>query len=616
MRIDKTEQIGKVLLKHIWTNHSNAPIYSDGVAEDRLYMKFKNNPNYEQLIDDTRFLSWVQEYHLSPVRQNLLKWFPFNCNGTVLEVGAGCGALTGLLCQKLKKVVALEYSKKRALITAMRHSQRSNLEVIVGGLQDFQNDQKFDYITVIGVLEYAGTYYCSENPHKSFLTKVRDMLKSNGIIILAIENKIGLKYICGAPEDHTGRMFDSIYDYPYPCKVQTFSKKELTDLLHSAGFQSLKWYYPLPDYKMPQEVISDDVTLTNLDSIWGLFPAQTGGCRRKEILSERRFGKTIAEAGLFGEFANSFLVIAETQNTRDRSKCLRFSGANMRRKSDYRINKMVCREGRRKLFIRSADNDKSIEFLHLISDREALAKKYFRNRAAVVTGKLNGNSLIYPYIKFPTLVELVAEEINHDDEDFGRLWIDKYIQFLQQLPVEKCIPDKFMKELEITYSAGIKPLQCFYCGIIDCIPRNIVVDEENEKWYVIDNEFTYDFPVPVDVLIFRAIHTLVIDLQNEIQSRVCRSRPVVIFSGYGLNRHYMPLSWLDILTKMEMPLKQLVHWSSAFQNRVLRDKYKIRLRLKTRARVFKNVPISEITINRGIKERVYQVLRKGKRLLK
>ena len=57
---------------------------------------------------------------------------------------------------------------------------------------------------MIGVLEYQGSYTNSENPYKDFLKKIKQLLKPNGKLLIAIENQYGLKYWCGAREDHTG----------------------------------------------------------------------------------------------------------------------------------------------------------------------------------------------------------------------------------------------------------------------------------------------------------------------------------------------------------------------------------------------------------------------------
>jgi 2-polyprenyl-3-methyl-5-hydroxy-6-metoxy-1,4-benzoquinol methylase len=609
------ERIGNVVVKSIQAGKQNAPVYSDGAPEDRLYMKFKKDSNYGANRQDTKFSSWAEEYHLSPVRHNLLKWFPFDSGGTVLEVGAGCGALTGLLCQKTAKVTALEYSRQRALITAIRHSQCSNLEVIVGGLQDFVSDEKFDYITVIGVLEYAGKFYGGEKPYKSFLARLRGMLKNNGVLILAIENKIGLKYICGAQEDHTGRIFDSLYDYPYDQEVQTFSKKELTGILQDAGFLNLEWYYPLPDYKMPQEVISEEITPGKTDSVWRLFPAKTGGRRRREIISEKRLGKTLTYAGLFGEFANSFLVIARAEDISRQSRCVRFIGANMARKSELKTNKQIYRNGSEKMFVLSADDDEGIGFIQKVAGREALAKKYFDGYAEVVTGKIEGNNLIYPYVPFPTIVELMAEAIANGDLKFGRFWIDEYLRFLLKLPVKRCIPQEFFRQMGVLDNQNNEALSCFSLGIIDCVPHNILFDKGGGRYCVIDNEFTYDFPIPVDFLIWRAINTLVVDLQSQIQSNVREDRPVTVYSGHGINREYIPVAWVDVLSNLKIPVKQQARWSAAFENGILRHKINVRYRLKSKPKAIGRVSIAEINVKENITDMIYKYLRKVKRLL-
>lgn len=624
-QIDKIERIGKVLVKQIKIERANRPTYSDGSVENELLQRFKSNNDYGKRTGNKKFASWAHEYHLSPVRENLLKWYPFNPDGSVLEVGAGCGALTGLLCSKLKKVTALEPSYKRVLVTAQRHSNNSNLEVVVGGVQDFDCEERFDYITVIGVLEYAGMFYGGKNPHTSFLTKLRGMLNPNGELILAIENKIGLKYLCGAPEDHTGRIFDSIYNYPYSINVRTFSKKELTDLFHAAGYRSLDWYYPLPDYKMPQEVLSEEISPSDLDSIWNLFPARAVGNPRKEILSEKGLGKTIARAGLFGEFANSFLVVARTEQIEENFKCLRFVGANQVRKPHYQTYIEICQKNQEKIVIRKAETSKARAFIQEIAKREVLANSLLAGKAEVVTGRLDGSCLYYPYIDLPSLDDLIAQAIENGDPSFGKSLIEDYRHFLYSLPIETCIPDKFMREFAIKPGIGNKPVNCLQKALLDCIPRNIKVSKE--KWYIIDNEWTYDFPLPIDYLIFRGIAALITDLQAQIQCKVSKDTPVAIFRGYGKTRQYIPFSWLEILRRMEVPVDEMECWERQFQNHVWAASKKLwvrlkknakmlinggRLRLKENPKLLTRVSINEIKTSPEILYKIRSLLRKAK----
>jgi 2-polyprenyl-3-methyl-5-hydroxy-6-metoxy-1,4-benzoquinol methylase len=593
MKFVRVKQIGKVCLKYSRRSREGVLINSAAPIENELYRRFKANPNYGQLPEIRRFKSSAEEYHLSPARHNLLKWYPFNPEGKALEVGSRCGALTGLLCDKLKKVIALEYSDKSALVAAQRHSEHSNLEVIVGGLQDFECEERFDYIIVIGMLEYAGLFYEGKNPYESFLTRLRSMLNPNGELILAIENKIGLKYICGAPEGHTGRIFDSVHSYAYSNKVRTFSKKELTDLFHTAGYQSLSWYYPLPDHKLPIEVLSDEIIHGELDFIWSLFPTRIIAHYRREILSERRFGKTLAKAGLLDEFANSFLVIAKEQDGPEDPCCLRFKSACMSRKSELRTNVQIWKKGADKWVLKVADNRNSLPFVEEIVKRETLAKECFGNAAEVVSASLDGPVLCYPYLNFPTLTRLISSAITKGDRDYGVSLVKRYIEFLQGLSCVTCIPREFMEEFGISTYEAEKAMTCLRYGLLDCIPRNIMVD--GQKWYIIDNEWTCDFPVPLDLLIYRGIVSLVSDIQDQIQAQVSETQPLVLFSGYGRNRLYLPLSWLDLIRGFDISLNQLARWSAKFQNEVvLCQQRPIRIRLKREPKVYSHLKNGDI----------------------
>ena len=55
------------------------------------------------------------------------------------------------------------------------------------------SEYKFDYITLIGVLEYANLYTYTENPYIDFLNSIKKFLKKDGKLLIAIENKLGMK---------------------------------------------------------------------------------------------------------------------------------------------------------------------------------------------------------------------------------------------------------------------------------------------------------------------------------------------------------------------------------------------------------------------------------------
>lgn len=112
----------------------------------------------------------------------------------MLEIGSGCGAITGVLANKAKKVTCIELSKKRSLINAYRNRNKENIEILLGNFEEVEKDiiEKYDYITLIGVFEYSESYILQKNPYVNFLKIIRKHLKNNGKVIIAIENKLGL----------------------------------------------------------------------------------------------------------------------------------------------------------------------------------------------------------------------------------------------------------------------------------------------------------------------------------------------------------------------------------------------------------------------------------------
>jgi len=298
------EYIGNVQLNLSF--YSGQDLYTDGAVEDDMLEIAKNLDKHKCLDElfekDNR---WPVLYHFTPYRENLLNWYPFSPNSTVLEIGSGCGGITGALCKELD-VTCIELSKKRSLINAYRHENSESLKIFVGNFNDIVLEQKFDYITLIGVLEYAKIYTNSTNPFVDFIDKVKQLLKPEGKLIVAIENRYGLKYWAGANEDHTGLMFEGITGYKNRCDVATFSKQELTQILKECSFNDLEFYYPYPDYKLPEAIYSDR-RLPQADELTCLIGNYDEG---GSLFNKQLVYDGLIKNGMYDFFANSFLVFA------------------------------------------------------------------------------------------------------------------------------------------------------------------------------------------------------------------------------------------------------------------------------------------------------------------
>lgn len=233
--------------------------YSDGdEAEDRIATVIQQTSDLSVLSPELRqhCSDWVSLYHLGANRANIMRPFRSALDGDVLEIGAGCGAITRYLGECGANVLALEGSRRRAAIARARTRDLPDVTVLAEKFEQFQSDLRFDVITLIGVLEYAGLFAAEENPQLAMLERARSLLKPEGKLIVAIENQLGLKYFAGAPEDHLGLPMYGIEGRYRANQPQTFGRAVLTEMLDEAGFSVVEFLSPLPDYKLPISILT------------------------------------------------------------------------------------------------------------------------------------------------------------------------------------------------------------------------------------------------------------------------------------------------------------------------------------------------------------------------
>jgi SAM-dependent methyltransferase len=301
------------------TMHDAAPGSFDG-HEATLWALF-DRPESERRSEIAALLAtapdWLTQYHLSPQRRMVLSWAQFDPEETVLEVGAGCGAITGLLTERAGRVLANEKFLTRGEVIARRYADRPNLEILVGGLDAIELDRQVDTVVCIGVWEYAGVFLESDpehryvEPFRRFLATLRQLVRPGGRLLLAIENKLGVQYLAGAEEDHLHHgVLAGVEGYPDYAGARTFSRREIRGFLEAAGFGDPRFYLPFPDYKLPSLVLREDAAAR-----LGLHASELGALipwhrPRLPLINEMLLTRALLDEGLLASFANSFVVDA------------------------------------------------------------------------------------------------------------------------------------------------------------------------------------------------------------------------------------------------------------------------------------------------------------------
>lgn len=541
-----TEKIGNVVLDYEF--YPGEDFYCDGAVEDEMLEIVKNHPasDFPGIIRERS--SWPILYHLSDLRENIVEWLPMDKSMKVLEVGSGCGAITGSLARKAGNVTCLDLSRKRSLINAYRHQDCDNVTIKLGNFQDIEPslDTDYDYVVLIGVFEYGQSYIRSENPFVDWYNILKKHVKKDGRIVIAIENKMGLKYWAGCREDHLSTYFSGIEDYPDGGVVRTFTKGGLERILKECGEEQYHFYYPYPDYKFMTTVYSDRYlpkvgelsnNLRNFDQ------------ERLQLFDEKNVFDMLIREGMFPLYSNSYMVVTGPQPD------VVYSRFSNDRAPEYAIRTEIAEQKDGGKVVRKYPFGEKAQ-AHIDNIRtsfEKLSARYAGSRLSVnVCEQKEEGGERFAELEFlengVTLEELLDECLkNRDAEGFHRLFNAYKEAVSHQNPDADVITD------------------------FDLIFSNIMV--QNDKWSIIDYEWVLPEAIPADQLALRALHCYF--LENEKRGQILKSMSQK--AGTAEN-DAAENGWTEVLNRLGMTeedAESLAEKEKQFQHRVTGERTSI-----------------------------------------
>ena len=495
--------------------------YSDGdEAELRIAGIIEKATDITVLSTELRqyCTDWASLYHLSGTRANILRPFFPSLSGDILEIGAGCGAITRYLGECGANVLALEGSPRRASIARSRTRDLHNVTVLAERFDQFECDQQFDVITLIGVLEYANLFTSGENPTLEMLERVRTLLKPDGKLIVAIENQLGLKYFAGAPEDHLGVPMYGIEGRYRKDQPQTFGRKALANMLEQAGFSNSEFLAPFPDYKLPVSILTEKGFVNkNFDA--EAFALQSVR-RDPQLPTYCNFSLELAWPSVFNnelalDLANSFLIIASPQFQSLVEEDVLAYHYSADRKPEFCKETLFKCDEMTEVFIKynrlvnnnnDQCNDSLIKFVCPSSDSYSKGKPLSLEFIQIVTS--DGWS-----------INEVAKFIEH------------YLKILENIGRNQGI--------QIDFSS---PYSIIPGTLFDAVPHNIIMKSDGDA-SLIDKEWDLTLPVELGHLLFRTLLQLIGSItrfgsinSNQVITRGKFIDDVLKTSGLALNK--------------------------------------------------------------------------------
>ena len=209
--------------------------------------------------------------------------FPINSQSRVLDAGSMWGGLTIPIAQYCKEIVALDKTWETLRFLKTRASQMGieNITPIVSPIKSLPfPDHHFDLVMLNGVLEWVGmeqdvvvdehwdkkrtdTHIHQEEPRSmqlAVLKELRRVVKPGGAIFIAIENRIGVQYYFGHPDDHMNVRFITFMPRWYAnfmtklfrnseYRTYVYTPNQLSQLIREANFNNPKLFSIYPYYQ-------------------------------------------------------------------------------------------------------------------------------------------------------------------------------------------------------------------------------------------------------------------------------------------------------------------------------------------------------------------------------
>lgn len=241
------------------------------------------------------------------ISKGLLRWYDFKEGSRALYLGKPGEALAELL-------------REKGLLAVCREP----LESLDEGWAA-ENKGRFRYVVAVTTLEGQG------DPLR-FLKAWRELLGSDGRLLLGMNNRLGLKYFCGDRDPYTDRSFDGVENYRdrvseagqgwqdqerkssgQESKGQKqggrygrcYSRFEIREMLRESGYPAVRLFSVLPDLEHPQLVYGEDF-LPNEELSSRLFPMYRNP--DSVFLKEEHLYRDLAKNGMFHAMANTFLA--------------------------------------------------------------------------------------------------------------------------------------------------------------------------------------------------------------------------------------------------------------------------------------------------------------------
>ena len=379
----------------------------------------------------------------------------------------------------------------------------------------------YDYIVGIDVIEESR---CPQN----LLDICHQLLKPDGRLIIGVENRYAIKYICGDRDPYTNHNFDGIENYRRLSDAdwdsiagRCYSMSELKLMLSQAGFDNDKFYSVMPSLQETQLVYAEGYEPVE-ELAMRYFPLYN--YPDSVFLEEQYLYTDLIKNGMFHKMANAYIIECSIDGQFDDTLHATIS---LDRGHDNALVTSICEyDGVRNVLKRAVYK----EGIHKLKEMQDNLNDLHARGINVVDSSVENDTFVMPYVDAPVAMNELKAIAKKDKNAFLKAMDDMYELILNSSEHTGVLSEK---DRNSANGRDVGPVLAR--GYIDMVPLNCFYDESakdsKSRFVYYDQEF-YLENCPAKAVMYRSIMIIYDGTDKEFERIVAKGD---LLDRYGLS---------------------------------------------------------------------------------
>lgn len=417
------------------------------------------------------------------------------------------------------------YIYSRRVDEAVTELLESKGEVENCSIEQVLNNQSesniYDYIVGIDVIEESR---CPQN----LLDICHQLLKPDGRLIIGVENRYAIKYICGDRDPYTNHNFDGIENYRRLSDAdwdsiagRCYSMSELKLMLSQAGFKNDKFYSVMPSLQETQLVYAEGYEPVE-ELAMRYFPLYN--YPDSVFLEEQYLYTDLIKNGMFHKMANAYIIECSIDGRFDDTLHATIS---LDRGHENALVTSICEHDGVRSVLKKAVYQEGI---HKLNEMQDNLRDLSERGINVVDSCVDGDTFVMPYVDAPVAMNELKAIAKKDKNAFLKAMDDMYELILNSSEHTGVLSEK---DRNSAHGRDVGPVLAR--GYIDMVPLNCFYDESakdsKSRFIYYDQEFYWE-NCPAKAVMYRSITIIYDGTDKEFERIVLRGE---LFDRYGLS---------------------------------------------------------------------------------